>query len=563
MISNRFRWVFCQLDTLRRCMASSIRKALNELPITLDDTYERALQEIPKEKWQHAHRLFQCLVAAIRPLRVNELVEIFAIRFDADGSPGLMEGWRPENAEEAVLSACSSLIAIVEDVKIVQFSHFSVKEFLTSNRLQTSKAGNVCNYHIPLDAAHTILARACLTVLLQLDENVDEERLETFPLASYAAEHWVDHAKFGDVASRIQDDMERLFNPLNPYLAAWDWIYDVDQGYLRGLLAKHPSPREATALYYASSCGFSGVANYIINTHGEDVNAKSGFHGTPLRAASYKGHIDVVRVLLDHGANVNTLDKKKTPISSACRGGHPEIMRLLLEHGADVDVGADSDDDDLVLHLASKAGQAEVIQLLLRHNADVNAGGFMGWTPLHGASDSGHAKVVQLLLDHGADINALSMGHNAPLRFALSNESLEVMRLLLERGADVDIRDESNRTTYQVAESIGRTEFVQLLLEHGAREDSVRNHSILYAIVSHRLFRRHSYVPCGMHTVPAKNIHNTNLCSRASLPFFSLFYTEPFLVPPDHFVPSPCAEHIAAAIKNDQVCVCGGAERAL
>ena len=62
-------------------MASSIRKALNELPITLDDTYERVLQEIPKEKWQHAHRLFQCLVAAIRPLRVNELVEIFAIRF--------------------------------------------------------------------------------------------------------------------------------------------------------------------------------------------------------------------------------------------------------------------------------------------------------------------------------------------------------------------------------------------------------------------------------------------------------------------------------------------------
>ena len=49
MILVRFRWVFCQLDTLRRCMASSIRKALNELPTTLDDTYERALQEIPKE----------------------------------------------------------------------------------------------------------------------------------------------------------------------------------------------------------------------------------------------------------------------------------------------------------------------------------------------------------------------------------------------------------------------------------------------------------------------------------------------------------------------------------
>ena len=75
-------------------MPSSIRKALDELPITLDDTYERVLQEIHKEKWQHAHRLFQCLVAAIRPLRVEELAEIFAIRFDQESALDLMEGWR-------------------------------------------------------------------------------------------------------------------------------------------------------------------------------------------------------------------------------------------------------------------------------------------------------------------------------------------------------------------------------------------------------------------------------------------------------------------------------------
>ena len=470
MILDRFRWVFCQLDTLRRCMASSIRKALNELPTTLDDTYERALQEIPKEKWQHAHRLFQCLVAAIRPLRVGELAEIFAIKFDADRSPSLMAGWRPENAEEALLSACSTLITIVEDggSKIVQFSHFSVKEYLTSGRLRTSKVGNVCNYHIPLDAAHTILARACLTVLLQLDENVDRERLEKFPLAFYAAEHWVKHAKFEDVALWIQDGMERLFNPTNPYLAAWNWIYDVESGYARRRLAKHPSRPKATALYYASLCGLSGLANYIC-THGEDVNVESGNHGTPLRAASYSGHIDVVRVLLDHGANVNTIDKKKTPLYSAYRGGYLKIMRLLLEHGSDADVWYDS--TDLVLHYASINGQAEVVQLLLRHNANVNARGFLGWTPLHKASNGGHTKVVRLLLDHGADINALSMGHNTSLCLAAHHGSLEVMELLLERGADVDIRGESDKTPYQLAESHGLTEVARLLSEHGARKE--------------------------------------------------------------------------------------------
>ena len=77
-------------------MPSSIRKALNELPITLDDTYERMLQGIPKEKFEHAGRLFQCMVAAVRPLRVEELAEIFAIDFGPNAAPILVEGWRPE-----------------------------------------------------------------------------------------------------------------------------------------------------------------------------------------------------------------------------------------------------------------------------------------------------------------------------------------------------------------------------------------------------------------------------------------------------------------------------------
>ena len=101
IISDRFRWVFCQLDRLRRCFPPSIRRILNELPATLDETYERTLQEIPKDKNEHAYRLFQCLVAAIRPLRVEELAELFAIEIDQDAAPNVMEGWRPENPEEA------------------------------------------------------------------------------------------------------------------------------------------------------------------------------------------------------------------------------------------------------------------------------------------------------------------------------------------------------------------------------------------------------------------------------------------------------------------------------
>jgi len=257
-----------------------------------------------------------------------------------------MEGWRPENPEEAVLSTCSTLIAVIEDKgsKIVQFSHFSVKEFLTSDRLRTSDNGNIRPYHIPLDAAHTILAQACLTVLLQLDENVDKKRLATFPLALYAARYWVDHAQFEDVISQIQDAMEHLFNPRNPFLSAWVWIYDVDTGRILdlgfiGAPTEPPSWPEATALYYAALCGFSGPVNYLISTHAEDVNAQCGRHATPLHAASYEGHLNIARLLLDHGADVNAKNAhKRTPLCSAYAGQHVEVMRLLLDHGADADV---------------------------------------------------------------------------------------------------------------------------------------------------------------------------------------------------------------------------------
>ena len=129
--------MFCQLEVLRHSFPSSVRNILDELPESLDETYERILREIRKPKQAHAHWLLQCLVAAVRPLRVEELAEVLLFDFDAKGIPKLNVNWRWENQEEAVLSACSSLVVIVKDggSRIVQFSHYSVKEFLTADRL--------------------------------------------------------------------------------------------------------------------------------------------------------------------------------------------------------------------------------------------------------------------------------------------------------------------------------------------------------------------------------------------------------------------------------------------
>ena len=389
-------------------MPSSIRKALNELPITLDDTYERILQGIPKEKFQHARRLFQCIVAAIRPLRVEELAEIFAIEFGPNEVTNLVEGWRPENPEDAVLSACSSLITIIDDQgsKIVQFSHFSVKEFMTSDRLQTSEVGDLCDYHVTLDSAHLLLARACVAVLLQLDENVDKEQFETFPLVWYAAEHWDDHTKFENVESQIEDALEHLFNPMKPHLRACIWMYDVEKKHNRftGSRTHHPPPLEATSLYYAASLGFSELSKRLLTTHAEDVNAKCYDNRTPLFVACRKGYVDVARLLLDHGADMNAQTiSEMMPLHVASSNGHLEVAQLLLERGAALNVQTKRKDTPLCL--ASEFGHLEVVRLLLDHGADVHIRGEKDRIPYQVATDHdrGYYDIAQLLLEHCAE----------------------------------------------------------------------------------------------------------------------------------------------------------------
>ena len=200
------------------------------MPETLDATYERTLLGIEKTKREYAYRLFQCLVVSIRPLCVEELAEVLAVLLNTEEGSEYHTDRRPEDSQQSVLSTFSSLITIanVDGASVIQFSHFSVKEFLMSSRL--SNTGEpLSRYHIVPRSSHTVIARASLSVLLSLGDKVDKSTVENHPLALYASRYWVDHAKSKGVSSSIQDLMERLFDPDRPYFATWVWLYDMDR----------------------------------------------------------------------------------------------------------------------------------------------------------------------------------------------------------------------------------------------------------------------------------------------------------------------------------------------
>ena len=473
-MSYRFRWVFCQLESLQHCIPPNLRQYLNELPETLDETYDRILKGINKSQKDNAHRLLQCLTVAVRPLLVEELAELLAFDFHASNSGGVptfKEDWRWDDEEEAVLSTCSSLITIIprDDSRVVQFSHFSVKEYLTSLRLARSPHGEVSRFRIDLEPAHTIMAQACLATLLQLDQHAENNDAKMSPLVKYAAEHWVEHAQFEKVSSRVQDGMNDLFDDSKPHFAAWLQVHDIDEDW--DAFSPYSQDDVGSPLYYAAFCGFYDLAERLITKHPEQVNACGGRNLFPLPAALYKRHFHLANLLYRHGAVVDVRGiYDNTPLRVAPHHGQIDIMRWLLDHGADVNVR--SKYDLTPLFQAVNAMQLEAVQLLLEHNADINAQDDEGQTPLYWVlsdySPTAVETVARRLLEHGADPNICKNDHTTPLHEASSRGLLEVARLLLSYGAKVDAKDGEGTTPFQVAVSKGHDELTRLLEEHGA-----------------------------------------------------------------------------------------------
>jgi ankyrin repeat protein len=460
---------------LRRCFPQSIKRALDELPKTLDETYDRTLQDIDEEKRGYTYRLFQCLTVSVRPLRVDELVEVFAIELDAETMPGFDAEWRPEDAEEAVMSACSTLVTIVEveDSKVVQFSHFTVKEYLTSSRLANSNL--VSHYHVPLLSAHTFLARACLCILLQLDssDTMDESPIKDFPLAMYAALYWVNHAHFEKVSSLIQDEMDYLFDRDKPHFACWVRVHDIDKPLERYSSSSMQQPG-GLPLYYAAFCGFRDMVERLIGIYPQDINARGGSHVTPLHAALYQGHLEVALFLLEHDADMNARgyqDSTPLHLAAASKHGDTKFLRVLLDRGADPNSQNSMRKTPLFIALENK--RLETARLLLEHGADMNLRDSWGFSLLERASRGGNCDIAQFLLDHGANLNEQGEDGAAPLHFATENGQLATVRLLLDRGASVDTRSgpgpsNSNQTPLHLASRYGSVEIVRLLLDHGA-----------------------------------------------------------------------------------------------
>ncbi|MHB9148025.1 MAG: ankyrin repeat domain-containing protein [Candidatus Amoebophilus sp.] len=264
----------------------------------------------------------------------------------------------------------------------------------------------------------------------------------------------------------------------------------------RGLPSSLKNKLGEVPLHIAVRKGYVEIVRLLLE-YGVDVNTKSSISQrpkTPLYIAAGKGHVEIVKLLLKHGANIN--DMNQVPLYAAAKKGHTEIVRLLLEHGADVNgMYHPFNEDDPPLYIAVEKGHIEVVKLLLQQGAKlkpVHAGDSL----LHLAAEVGNRELLELVISKEMEsvpleqqaieldnlINARGSDERTPLHILARHLELEEpIRFLIEQGADVNAKDAYGYIPLHYAlgdvpNNIDNNfKVVWLLLEKGADPNAISN----------------------------------------------------------------------------------------
>jgi Ankyrin repeats (3 copies) len=350
----RFRWAVCQMDTFANCLTPKmLRKALANLPPTLDSTYERILESIPSEYSKYAASILQWLAFSMRPLLLEEIQEVVAIDVDRDPM------FDPEDVLQDPLDLwriCSSLITITKTVKdprfawiyvdekrsyqIVALAHYSVKEYLISERSHQAQKGR---YSLQETDGHEHIAKSCLGYLFKFHNStsLSSEIVADSELARYSTIYWTQHAKAAGDKDALNRQIMAFFATDHGAYRNWTLLHDPryrwhQQGALDGIAQSHLGLMDVpTPLYFASLFDLPKIVELLLNG-GANINALSKRRGTALHAASIRGNTSIVELLLNAGADINATERDYgSMIQDASRRGHIGVVELLLSAGAD------------------------------------------------------------------------------------------------------------------------------------------------------------------------------------------------------------------------------------
>ena len=431
---DRFQWVACQLEELRKCRKpSQVTSILGTLPRTLNDAYDRALSSVDETLWEDVCKILVLVTYSFQPLPLDALAEATAI--DLKSSTFDREDRMFDTS--SICTMCPGLISpklVASRVRghpsngeRVMFNHFSIKEYLTSSNSRTGRAAQ-----IPARAeAHSMIAEIYLTYLsgvLNFEGDMDRARIEkNFPLITYASA-WTLHVdKAGSASEAVGKAVMTLVLSQN----IWKNFNDY----------KHEGREELfTPLATACQARSTVLAQKLLD-HGANVHkyyARDPVYWTVLSAAVMQGYSPMVELLLKNGA-ANTQDLADDAFCWAIDNGHLDCVKLLFHHGADI----------TATNLSMPWGH-KILLTAIRENP------------------RGRLELVQFLLDHGA--NYIQPDGRDEMLEAVRRNRLDIAQVLFTRGIKVCV-------DALCAASLVDTALVQWLIVNGADVNLTRYYS--------------------------------------------------------------------------------------
>ena len=209
-------------------------------------------------------------------------------------------------------------------------------------------------------------------------------------------------------------------------------------------------------------------------SRGANVELTGTTGRTPLLTAVMNKDVDIVRLLLRSGADINRVMYGVTALSTAARVHSTELVNLLIgEGGADLNALM-----GVALVEAANQGDLEIVDMLLRNGADINQATFSGMNPLSTAAWSRagtREEVFNFLVLNGANVNhAMDIGRGG-IALAVLAGRLDIIEMYLRNGADIHVVDNSGQTLLMMAASNGHLDVVEVLIEQGVDVGAVDN----------------------------------------------------------------------------------------
>jgi ankyrin repeat protein len=283
-----------------------------------------------------------------------------------------------------------------------------------------------------------------------------------------------------------------------------------------------------TALQAAACFGRYDLVKRLLQL-GANPNILRGRYHSPLRAAIIGGYADIVRTLLEHAADISLepIGDSASLLSLAVESGSLDILKLLASSGLDFESNLPEHDHPLIM--ACAAGNLAMVKLFLERGAPVDVlraphqvrrgPRGLGWrsdaertSPLHAACYNGHEDVILALIYHGASVNQDVEYYGTPMQLAASQGHAGSIRILVDAGAEVDKNATQGMIALQNAAVGGHLHAVQELVAAGASSYHGGYNALVYAV------RSRSYAVTEAILEATANLENATDMIAAALP---------------------------------------------